>query len=37
MKKRVYEAPVLIDCGAFKTATGFLGRRGRDHIVLSKH
>ncbi|WP_461124272.1 keywimysin-related RiPP [Saccharothrix stipae] len=37
MTKRVYEAPLLIDCGAFAMTTGLLQFRGRDHILLSKN
>ena len=37
MTKRVYEAPILIDCGAFSKVTGFLQRRGNDRLILSKN
>jgi hypothetical protein len=37
MSKRVYEAPILVDYGVFSVATGFLGSRGRDRVILSKH
>lgn len=37
MTKRVYEAPVLIDCGAFSTVTGLLLWRGNDRLILSKN
>ncbi|MGW5643885.1 keywimysin-related RiPP [Saccharopolyspora sp. NPDC003752] len=35
--KRTYEAPMLIKLGSFRKTTGFLGFRGRDRIILSKH
>jgi hypothetical protein len=37
MEKRPYEVPVLIDLGAFRKLTGFLGRHGNDRLILSKN
>lgn len=37
MEKRIYEVPVLLEVGSFRKLTGFIGFRGRDRLVLSKH
>ncbi|WP_189057960.1 keywimysin-related RiPP [Longimycelium tulufanense] len=37
MEKKVYEAPVLIEVGSFRQATGLLQKNGNDRLILSKN